>query len=845
MAPPFPPFATLARAARPVLIVVLCGTLLLLGALGLRIQSALVSLRSEATDNLYWNLSQLEVDLVRLSEEIRVNVADPAAPLDELRRRHDLFYSRAQNVIHGNGLTRAGLEDLSQSLGRNLEAYLASETPLIDGPDAVLRQNLPAMAGRLVQLREDIRQTSIRLIERLARLSDERRAAVALLVQQMALAMATTIGLLISLLALVILLNRAAIREGRMTVQMSRQLKATVDSALDAIVVVDDHGRIIQFNASAESTFGYARDEVMGHPASGLLIAEDLIAEADGGGAARLGGMDDLRLVDAGRFQTQALHRTGRAFPIELSISSAEGDEGRIFIAFLRDISARRAAETALTRARDEALAAEKTKTEFLAVMSHEMRTPLNGVIASLEIASRKASDPEQARFIALAQESANLLLRHANDVLDITRMEGGGMRFAAESFDLQSHLSDLVEMVRPICTERGIALDFQMLTPSARLCGDPFRLGQIVQNFLSNAIKFVGQGRITVEAEANPLEDGRREVEIRVIDTGPGIALADQERIFQDFVMLDPSFHRAGGGAGLGLAISRRLAEAMGGALGVESEPGQGSCFWLRLPLPLAAVQAAAEPLQPGGPALPAQDILVVEDNATNRAVLEEMLRHLGQRIVLASDGAKGAAEAAARRYDLILMDISMPVMDGLEATRLIRADGASRAARIVAVTAHSLPGDLDRFRAAGMDDVLVKPLSHAALRQILVGRALPEDRPEAMLLDRGRISDLKIAVGAETFARLAQGFLRDAEAQAQRVVQEAGQPGTDADLAAICHEASGVAAVFGAQKLQAHLSGAERALRDGQGQAARARLIAETLPLWAQTRAAVADLL
>lgn len=717
-------FTTLARAARAVLVLVLIVALLMLAVLGLRIQSALIGLRSEAMDNLHWNLSQLEVDLVRLNEEARIVALDPAAPLTELRKRHDLFYSRAQNAIQGNGFAVPGLEDTSARLADMMAAYLAAETPMMDGPDDRLRQNLPAITQRMAELREELRRTSIELIDGLARISDDRRAALSQLINQVALAMLTTIGVLVGLLTLIVALNRTAIREARSTAQVSRQLKATVDSALDAIVVVDDRGRIIQFNASAESTFGYTRDEVMGRAFSTLILPEP----SGGDPAPAQGRMWDglkARLAGSGRFQARALDWSGREFPVELSVSSADSDDGVILIAFLRDISDRLAAEAELTRARDDALAAESAKTEFLAVMSHEMRTPLNGVIASLEIASRKASDPEQARFIALAQDSANLLLHHANDVLDITRMESGGMQPEGEDFDLESQLSGLVEGVRPICAERGIALSFAMLTPGARLHGDPFRLGQIVQNFLSNAIKFVGQGAIDVEVELAELAPDLREVSIRVIDTGPGIAPEDQQRIFQDFVMLDHSFRRSGQGAGLGLAISRRLAASMGGEIGVESEPGAGSCFWLRLPLPLAAPPPDEAPPDPPAMALPQLDILVVEDNVTNRAVMEEMLRHLGQRVTMAVDGEKGAAAAAAHRYDLILMDISMPVMDGLAATRLIRAAGASRQARIVAVTAHSLPEDLERFRAAGMADMMVKPITHAGLVQLLSGGA------------------------------------------------------------------------------------------------------------------------
>lgn len=834
-------FQGLGRILRPVLVAVLALTLIAVTILGLRIRVALSEFQDQPTDNLHWNLSQLELDLVRLREEIHVVALDPNEPIAELRKRFDLFYSRAQNAIGGKGYTSPGLETISAEMSNLLKTYLDATTPVIDVPDDQLRQRLPDLRSAADALREDLRRTSINMIQGLADQSDERRRDFAVLVHEMALALGLAIATLLALLGLVVWLNREASNEARRTARISARLAATVNTALDAVIVADEFGRIIEYNPSAAKIFGFPRHAAIGRDVAALIIPQRYRA-AHAAGIARARQNEAHKFVNAGRFQTTALNQNGEEFPVEMSISEAMSNDKAIFVAFIRDITDRLAAETQLRSARDEALAAERAKTSFIAVMSHEMRTPLNGVLASLEIAAGKAADPDQSRFIGLAQDSANQILRLANDVLDITRLETGQLRLSEEDFDPGAHLTGLVEAIRPLCAARNLTLDITLLGELPRLRGDSFRLGQIVQNFLSNAIKFVERGGITVEAEVADTLGDDRTIEIRVIDTGPGIPEADQARIFDEFVMLDPSFQRLGGGAGLGLAISRQLAEAIGGQIGVESAPGDGSCFWLRVTLPLAAAGEVAPGNDQPGARLARRKILVVEDNTTNRAVLEEMLRHLGQSVVMANDGQAGSDEARARRYDLILMDVSMPVMDGLAATRIIRSGGASHESRIVAVTAHSMPTDRERFHAAGMDDVLVKPVSLAALTRILAGEAIEAAGPDGCgFLDPERLRDLQEALGRDGFQRILTQFGSDGEALNAQVIAGAADLSPPEVMVALCHEAAGLASVIGAERLRRHYALAQSLYRKGDADGARSMLSRDTDRLWRQTMAAV----
>jgi CheY-like chemotaxis protein/HPt (histidine-containing phosphotransfer) domain-containing protein len=374
------------------------------------------------------------------------------------------------------------------------------------------------------------------------------------------------------------------------------------------------------------------------------------------------------------------------------------------------------------------------------------------------------------------------------------------------------------------------------------------------------------------VEAEVQRLADGRAEVEVRVVDDGVGIAEADQERIFDAFVMVDPSHGRTVGGTGLGLAISRRLARAMGGEVGVESDPGRGSCFWLRLPLevepakgtepgparcpfgrdatpaPAARVADAPGHDRRQGQAGAALAVLVVEDNETNRIVMEEMLRHLGHRVTLAGDGSLGVRMARETRYDVVLMDLSMPQMDGWTAARAIRAKGKSRRCRILAVTAHARPDDLDQAREAGMGGWLTKPLSAGdlmtALDQAAPGPgdgAEPGGSVPGHLLDAERLQDLQRIIGGGGLQRILAPFFDQVEAMLAALEDPATPLHT---LAAASHSAAGAAAVVGATALREILAGLEAACGTGD----RAAIDGARLALrraWPPTRQGLTALL
>ncbi len=379
----------------------------------------------------------------------------------------------------------------------------------------------------------------------------------------------------------------------------------------------------------------------------------------------------------------------------------------------------------ALRKAQEGALAASRAKSEFLANMSHEIRTPMSGVIGMTSLLLDTRLTARQQDYVETIRTSGEALLVLINDILDLSKMESGKVTIENAPFELAAVIAESLEMVAPLAVRQGLALHRAIApgTPEA-LVGDVARTRQILVNLLGNAVKFTPQGTVRVSLSARRLPDGRYEALFAVADTGIGIPNEELDRLFVDFHQLDGSLTRKHGGTGLGLAISRRLTELMGGRIWAESTLGEGSTFYFTLPGEVAAAPLArpAASLPPGrepaamprdGRPAPGLRILVAEDHPVNRQVVLGMLGHLGARADLAANGVEVLEALRRQPYDLILMDVQMPEMDGLEATRRIRLLSDDRhQPRIVAMTAHAMAGDRERCLAGGMDGYLSKPV-------------------------------------------------------------------------------------------------------------------------------------
>jgi len=511
-------------------------------------------------------------------------------------------------------------------------------------------------------------------------------------------------------------LARRLTRRDRLIWGSERKFRGLLESAPDAMVIVNAHGHVTLINAQAERLFGYRREELIGQNISELVPKRYRAAHRQ-----HVKGYlrnASFRTIGMGG-ELFGLRKDASEFPIEISLSPLETDEGLLVSSVIRDITERRRAEDELAVVHERALEASRLKSEFVANVSHEIRTPLNGVIGMTGLLLDTALTAEQREYAEAVRASGDALLTVIDDILDFSKIEAGKLELEHRVFNLRELVDGACAMLAPAADSKQLELISSVEPGVAQaVSGDGPRLRQILVNLLSNAIKFTRAGEVVVRVTADDLDLAGLRFEVS--DTGIGIGPEALGPIFNSFSQADSSTTRRFGGTGLGLAISKRLVELMGGEIGVSSTPGEGSTFWFTVTLD----PAAADDSSPGPIGLAGVRTLVVDDNPTNRTILDRQLSSWGMHCRSVGDGAgalamlRGAAQTA-NPYRLVVLDSRMPLMSGLELAGAIRADPAMCSSRLLMMASS---GELRAAAArAGIDGFVTKPVRESSLREAL----------------------------------------------------------------------------------------------------------------------------
>lgn len=582
----------------------------------------------------------------------------------------------------------------------------------------------------------------------------------------------------------------------------TEQLQATVSASLDGIIVINLDGAVVDFSESAEKIFGHKCDDILGKNMAELIVPERY-RDAHNAGMSRMRNTGKTKILGQ-RIEIEAMRADGTEFMSELAISRSKSANGDIFIAYIRDISEAKAAQQALVEAKEAAEMANEAKSRFLATMSHEIRTPFNAVLGILDILGETKLNADQMNLVKTAESSSLALLRIINDVLDYARMSSGQTKLVESPFQANSVFEDVIQLFQASAEERGLSISTELnqVPDDLFLLGDLGRIRQILLNFVSNALKFTENGNIRLEVKTEVAENGNHLLTCIVHDTGIGISDAAREKLFDEFFMADNSDSREFDGTGLGLTISKTLAELMGGQIGCDSQPNKGSSFWFSVPLEQTRQVDIKSRYPESEFDMKKCRILVAEDNQTNQMVVNHVLKTRCEKLVIVDNGEEVLTALEKEEFDLILMDIFMPKMSGKDATRLIRAsNNTHKDIPIIALTAMGGFNDLEGLKQIGVTEIVTKPFKKNELIAAIGSVLDVSNQPPKF--DGFELSDFFTDMTAQDLNRFKNQLLIDMTTLAEEIREAVVQKKSSLALRST-HSLKGLAGTYGMKDLE-----------------------------------------
>jgi PAS domain S-box-containing protein len=594
--------------------------------------------------------------------------------------------------------------------------------------------------------------------------------------------------------------------------------RSLIESHIDALMTTDPTGVITDVNKQMEALTGCTRDELIGAP------FKDYFTDPDRAEAGIKLVLSQKKVTD---YELTACDRDGKQTVVSYNATTFY-DRGRTLqgvFAAARDVTERKRVEAELQQAKALAESASQTKSDFLASMSHEIRTPMNAIIGIADLLAKTPLSAEQSNYVEIFRRAGDNLLRLINDILDLSKVEASQLELERTAFSLADLIGKVKEMVVMPADDKGLTLLCEIApeVPDG-LIGDPTRLRQILVNLLGNAIKFTESGTVALRIALDGDAFTTRGIRFSVSDTGIGIPHEQLSSIFERFTQADSSTTRKYGGSGLGLTISRRLVELMGGRVSVESVVGRGSTFAFAIPLEVSTASALRVPAAAGtetAEGLRPLRILLVEDSTDNRTITLAYLRDTPYRVDIATNGAVAYEKFIAAGYDLVLMDRQMPVMDGLTATRKIRAweqENEQAVTPIVALTAAALKGDREKCLAAGCTAYLTKPIKQDVLLQAIREHSLRAVPTQAQ--DECGPQGITVHTPPEV-AGLVPGFLQNRRNEVV-VIREALEQGDFKTVAHLAHGMRGAGGSWGFDGISEIGAGMEQAAETADREAA-----------------------